>query len=245
MQNFNYNPLSQSGDDKLVAVFKHEPIKNDAKSRAEGRPVFDDREECEIRIPGSKNWSSYPAAAFSHWHSNPYSGELTPVTYAERFQQQYMQFKAKAEQTKSGTPLDHVPFLTAGKRAELRAQNIYTLEQLAAIDGMELKNLGQGGRELKNNAMEYIEQSKAGAPNLQMADELAAERAKNAVLAEDNAKLKALRAASAAETDFDEMTTDQLREYITTQTGQAPIGGNLNHKALKRLAVEAKPSKAA
>ena len=31
-----------------------------------------------------------------------------------------------------------------------RALNLYTVEQLAAIDGQELKNLGPGGRELKN-----------------------------------------------------------------------------------------------
>ena len=50
-------------------------------------------------------------------------------------------------------------FLTEARRAELRAQNIYTIEALAAIDGLELKNLGMDGRDLKNKAMEYLEES--------------------------------------------------------------------------------------
>ena len=44
--------------------------------------------------------------------------------------------------------------------------------------------------------------------------------------------------------DYDEMTVDQLREYITTHTGIAPTG-SLGHKSLKRLAQDIKPSKAA
>ena len=68
----------------------------------------------------------------SHWSDDPVTGEQTQVTYAERFQHQYRQFKTAAAQTKTGTPLDHAPFLTEGRRAELRAQNIYTVEALAA-----------------------------------------------------------------------------------------------------------------
>jgi hypothetical protein len=232
-------------DDALVVLFKHEAVKNEAKSLAEGRPIHDDREMVEIRIPGSKDVKVFPALARSHWNTNPYTGEMTPITYAERFARQYAQFKAKLAQTKSGTPLDLAPFLTEGARASLRAQNIYTVEQLAHIDGQELKNLGPGGREQKNLALEYIADSKAGAPNLQMAAELEALRARNAVLEED-IKLKALRAAEtkSADGDLDEMTSEQLRDYVTTHTGQAPIG-NLNHKTLKRMAAEATPSKAA
>lgn len=231
-------------DDALVVLFKHEAVKNENKTLAEGRPVHDDREMVEIRIPGSKDVKIFPALARSHWNNNPYTGELTAVTYAERFARQYAQFKAKLAQTKSGTPLDFAPFLTEGQRASLRAQNIYTVEQLAAIDGQELKNLGPGGREFKNGAEAYIAESKAGAPNLQMAAELEALRARNTVLEED-AKLKASRATGGktSEDEYDEMTSEQLRDYIATHTGQVPIG-NPNHKTLKRMAAEARPKAA-
>ena len=177
-------------DDVAVVLFKHQSFKNEAKSLAEGREIHDDIEVCEIRFPGAKDWKSFPATALStQWIRDPYTGAEKQITYAERFPHQYQQFKARAAQTKSGTPLDYAPFLTEARRAELRAQNVYTVEQLAAIEGTELKNLGPGGREYKNDAEDYLAESKAGAPNLQMAAELEALRARNAVLEED-AKIK-------------------------------------------------------
>jgi len=234
-------------EDTAVVLFRHHSFKNEDKSRIEGREIHDDVEMCEIRFPGAKDWKAFPATALSTQKIvDPYTGAEKQITYAERYRHQYQQFKAQAAQTKSGTPLDFAPFLTAARRAELRAQNVYTIEQLAAIDGQELKNLGPGGREYKNNAEEYLSESKAGAPNLQMAAELEALRARNAVLEED-AKIKAERATQgkSLEDTFDDMTIEQLRDYITTHTGQPPVGNNLNHRALKRLALEVKPSKAA
>jgi len=226
-------------DDVAVVLFRHQSFKNDVKSLAEGREIHDDLEVCEIRFPGARDWKVFPATALStQWIRDPYSGTEKQITYAERFPHQYQQFKAHAAQTKSGTPLDFAPFLTAARRAELRAQNVYTVEQLAVIDGQELKNLGPGGREYKNNAEEYLATSKAGAPNLQMAAELEALRARNAIL-EGDAKIKAERAAEQpkppAETDYDDMTAEQLREYITAHTGIPPTG-TLSHKSLKHLA---------
>ena len=233
-------------EDTAVVLFRHHSFKNEDKSRIEGREIHDDVEMCEIRFPGAKDWKAFPAMELSTQKIiDPYTGAEKRITYAERYRHQYQQFKAQAAQTKSGTPLDFAPFLTAARRAELRAQNVYTIEQLAAIDGQELKNLGPGGREYKNNAEEYLAESKAGAPNLQMAAELEALRARNAVLEED-AKIKAERMAQSQEapTDFDDMTIEQLRDYVTTHTGHTPVG-NLKHKDLKRMATEAKPSKAA
>jgi restriction endonuclease Mrr len=98
----------------------------------------------------------FPSRAYSHWEVDEESGEQVHLTYAERFPRQYQQFKQKQQQTKSGTPLDYVPFLTDAKRAELRALSIYTVETLAELDGQPLKNLGIGGRDFKNKAIEYL-----------------------------------------------------------------------------------------
>ena len=240
--------MMRDPDDVLVVLFRHHPTQNALKTAAEGRPIFDDQEMCEIRIPGGKDVKVFPALALSpQLIVNPYTGEEKQITYAERFKHQYQQFKAQTAQTKSGTPLDYAPFLTEARRAELRAQNVYTVEQLAALDGVELKNLGPGGREYKNNAEEYLAESKAGVPTQQMAAELEALRARNAVL-EGDVALRSERAAvqpQEAPTDFDDMTAEQLRDYVTTHTGHAPVGGSLKHKDLKRMAIEAKPSKAA
>ena len=232
---------SRDLDAVLVATFRNFPLKNELKSAEVGRPIYDDVEVIEIRKPGSRDFTPHPATELCGvWLIDPDTGEQRQITYAERFAQQYRQFKAMQQQTKSGTPLDHAPFLTEGKRAELRAQNIYTVEQLAAIDGQELKNLGPGGREQKNRATEFISESKSGAPSTQLVAELEAMRARMAVLEEDNEALK----KTGGEGPFRDMTEEQIREYIATNTGHAPTG-TLNRKTLVRMAMDARPSKAA
>jgi hypothetical protein len=229
-------------DDILVVSFKYQAFENPNKSLAEGRPIFDDVEICEIRAPGSKDVRVFPANEFCRWLDDPYTGQQRKQSYAERFSHQYRQFKASSAQTKTGTPLEHAPFLSDGRRAELRAQNVYTIEQLAAIEGSELKNLGPGGREFKNKAMEFIEQSRVGAPNKQMLAELEALRARNAVLEEDVIAIKSKREVDEAE--FEPMTIEQLREYITTNTGRGVIG-QPSRKNLVRMAMECRPERVA
>jgi hypothetical protein len=230
----------RDADAAVVATFRHHALPNKSLTDKAGRPVFDDVEVCDIRFAGSRNMSTFPAAAISHWRIEPETGEQIQVTYAERFQRQYRQFKEQAHQTKAGTPLQYVPFLTEGKRAELRALNIYTVEALAVIDGQELKNLGSFGRDLKNKAEEFITNARVqNAPSMQLQAELEALKARNAVLEEDKKAYADLQpAATEAEKAFDNMDLDQLREFITTATGHAPHG-SMTRKVLVRMAAEA------
>jgi hypothetical protein len=230
-------------DDSIVAIFKNVAVLDQAATLKAGRQIYTDEEHIELHYPGSKNWSAHPATSFSNWAIDPLTGEQVKVTYAERFSRQYQQFKAHATQTKSGTPLVNAPFLTEARRAELRAQNIYTVEALAYIDGNELKNLGQGGRDMKNAAMEYIDTAQRGAVPLQMQAELETLRAQNQLMQEDLAALKNKAAGAIPTDEFDGMDLPQLREYITANTGQAPIGA-LNTKTLRRMARDCQPEKA-
>jgi hypothetical protein len=223
----------QDPDAALVVVFKNHAVLNDAKTAEHGRPIYDDLEIVEVRFPGSRSVSVFPAMAVSHWSSDQYGGNQVKVTYAERFAHQYRQFKMQTAQTKAGTPLTHAPFLTEARRAELRAQNIYTVEALSGIDGQELKNLGYNGRELKNQAMAYIEESKTNAVNTKAIAELEQLKARNEILEEDVKRLK--EAQPAPDATFDNMSLDQLREFITTQTGHEPHGA-MNRKTLVRMA---------
>lgn len=228
-------------DASLVATFVHRAVPNRAKSAAAGRPIYDDVEMCEIRIPGSRDMKPFPATEISHWVNDPQTGELRSITYAERFSRQYRQFKENATQTKSGTPLEGADFLTEARRAELRALNIYTVEQLAAIDGQELKNLGPGGRDFKNQAVALIEEAKLQVPNIKLAAELEAERACRQAAEEELAAFKRKRAE--AEAQFDDMSNDDLRAYIAVHTGAEPTG-QLPRKTLIRMAMDATPKEA-
>jgi hypothetical protein len=228
-------------DDLLVVVFKLVAEENIEKSRIEGRPIFEEKEHCVITSGGCKDIKVFPATEFSRWVDDPVTGRQVKQSYAERFRHQYQQFKRQDIQTKSGTPLDHTSFLSEGRRAELKAQNIYTVEMLAAVEGNELKNLGPGGREMKNKAVEYIEESRSSAPNKQLVAELEALRARNEVLEGDVHMLKSKKTGDG---DFDDMTDKHLRDFITTHTGQVPVG-NLPRKTLVRMAMDARPDKVA
>jgi hypothetical protein len=226
----------QDPDENLIPAFRNFSVLDPSATAAAGRPIFRDLEVVDIRRPGSQNYGTYPVTAFARWVEDPITREQRAISYAERFSRQYRQFKENATQTKQGTPLDHVPFLTEARRAELRALNILVIEQLADIDGQELKNLGQGGRELKNKAIEFIEVAKqTAAPSLQLQAELEAMRAKNQLLAEDNEMLRQRAGMNGAQ--FDSMSEEQLRGYIKDATGHAPVG-NLDRKTLLRMVVD-------
>jgi hypothetical protein len=248
----SYNPMSdflppearrydpRDPDAALVAVFKYRAVENPVKSKEAGRPIFDDVEECEIRAPGSKDIKTFPATEISRdvVRTDPYTGAVKEITYAERFQRQYRQFKENTTQTKSGTPLAGVAFLTEARKAELRALNLYTVEQLAQIDGQELKNLGMGGRDLKNSAEAFIADAYRNVPDLNLQARLEAAEARNLVLEQDVAALQHKKAT--AEAQFDAMTDVELREFIKANTGSAVIGQPA-HKTLVRMAMDARP----
>lgn len=210
-----YDP--RDPDAALVPIFKHGTRRNDAMTAKEGRPIYDDVELVEIRLPGTRNSTVHPVNEISHWHVDAYTGEQRPITYAQRFATQYHQFKTNDQQTKTGTPLEFLSFLTEGKRAELRSLNIYTVEALAIIDGQELKNLGQGGREWKNGAIDYMEKCKNTAPVMQLQEQLEVLRQQQKLLEEDNERLKlqaAQRLAAAGSKAANTGEAAQLRAQL-------------------------------
>ena len=233
-------PAYHDPDDLLVVTFKNLAVENPLKTMEEGRPIFDDVEHCFITAPGSPDIKVFPANTFARWVGTPFGGGQVKQSYAERFSHQYRQFKAHVAQTKSGTPLEHAPFLSEARRAELKAQNVYTVEALADIEGNELKNLGPGGREMKNQATTYIAESKLTAPTKQMLAELETLRIRNAILEED----AQVKREYTVENEFNDMSDKQLRDFITTNTGQAPQG-NLARKTLVRMAMDARPKEVA
>ena len=228
-------------DTGVVAVFRNDTRKNNVKSAEAGRPIYDDIEVVELRYPGTRDYGVYPATERSHWDVDQFTGEQRQITYAERFSKQYQQFKAQQQQTKSGTPLDYLTFLTEGKRAELRALNIYTAEALAIIDGSELKNLGPHGRELKNRAIEFLENSNEAAKITKLEAELELVKARNEILEEDN---KLIPKDKQEPSEYENMSDEQLKEHIRSLTGVTPKG-NPSRKTLIRMAQEQKGNVAA
>jgi hypothetical protein len=222
--------MATQADALVIPKFFIHTQENKAKSKAAGRPIFDDMEAVEVRFAGNRTTISvFPAHAICGQLQDE-DGDYRPMTYAERWPDQYKRFKAKQQQVADGTPVDELPFLTQAKRSELKALSIYTAEALAALDGNELKNLGQGGRDLKNQAQAYLDNASGSANVTRMATELED-------LRQQLAELRAEKAVVAGVSQFASWEADQIKDWIETQIGERPKG-NPNHATLVKRADE-------
>lgn len=150
------NPNQHQIADPVVRFRMHtEP--DPAATKKAGRPIWKEYEVVEIRFPANKQTVHVAPAHEVFKQAKDEYGEMMPVTYAIEYAEQYRKFKANEIQDQSGTPLSELPFMTQAKRLEMKALNIHTAEQLAALDGQPLKMLGMGGRELKNQAQAFLD----------------------------------------------------------------------------------------
>ena len=88
--------------------------------------------------------------------------------------------------------------------------NIYTAEALAIVDGSELKNLGPGGREMKNKTIEFLESSNETARITKLEAELESVKARNEMLEEDNKLIWQGQAAA-----------ERVRQHVGCATARA------------------------
>lgn len=206
-------------DSKTTVTFRNHVMPDPAASQKAGRPIFSESEVCDIVFAANtKTKATFPAheAEPNATRESVKEGGGV-ITYAMMYNEQYRAFKAGTTQPLGGTPLSEAPFLTEAKRRELKALNIHTVEALADLDGPALKQLGMGGRELKNQATAYI-RSADGSAN---ATALAAE---NVSLREQMAELQAqISAISTARATIRNGFTDSA-SVSQEQTEEQPDG---------------------
>lgn len=240
------------GQHQVVPLFRMHTTYNEAKSKKAGRPIYDEMEVCELRFPANrKTVGVYPAHEPFKYSDNEH-GFAEPITYAMEYSAQYKQFKDGHAQTLTGTPIEELTFLTAGKRLELKALNIYTAEQLAALDGQPLKQLGMNGRSLKDQAQAYLDAAHGSADVTRLA-------AENAELRETMKRMQAQianlaspqpapepdeaeqgeqpqgNAVSETSSQFEDWSDADLKAWIKDETGDAPRG-NPSHATLVSMA---------
>lgn len=157
-------------------TFRNHVVPNEAASRTAGRPIFTDMEVCDLSFPANRQTkATFPAHdAEPNATRESFANGGDVVTYAQLYNHQYLAFKNGEAQPLSGTPLSEAPFLKEGKRRELKALGVHTVEQLASLDGNPLKQLGMGGRELKNQAQAYIDLATGSADVTSLAAQVAA-----------------------------------------------------------------------
>lgn len=134
-----------AADDKLYVRFFMHPKQNPAKTKAEGRPIFEDKEYIQIMTPGNK----------TDVIMRPVSAEDK-----ERFAKAYQRFKASEEEVLEGTLLEHWPVVTRAQVEEMKYFNIRTVEQLAGMPDSNAQNF-MGVLNLKRQAQDWLAQADA------------------------------------------------------------------------------------
>lgn len=210
--------------DIAVPEFYMHPVENKAKSEAEGRPIFEEKEMVRIRVPGDRNMT--------------WEGEVTD-THRNRFPKQYDAFQRGEKVALEGTPLEMWPQMTRTRVAELKACNVFTVEELADVTDGQLDKLGAGSREEREKARAFINVAKDSADVESMAAEIAR-------LSEMVERLSGNAAPlSPKEKDISECTDAELKAYIKRETGEGVRGNPSRDTLLSRAREVAEGGKVA
>lgn len=150
------NQARYAMDSKLYVQFYVRPVMNNFKSSQEGRPIYEEKEYVRIVIPGdSKTTVDCPV----------------DETFRNRFPQQYDKFKRGLEQAVEGTPLEMWPQMTVGLCAELKAMNVFTVEQLASLDDGKAQRI-MGNFDLRRRAQAFLDAAQGEAASNRLTMEL-------------------------------------------------------------------------
>ena len=122
---------------------------NPVKSRDQGRVVCEEFDYVEILIAGD--------------NKTKIDRKVTEADI-NRWPEHYKAFKEKQAAPEVGTPIAQWSVVSEGRRMELLALNIKTVEALAELPDPGITRLGMGGRELVKKARAFIEQAAEMAP---------------------------------------------------------------------------------
>jgi len=204
---------SPAEQDTARPRFYMQAVENKAKSAEEGRPVFDEREMVEIRIPGDRLAT----------HVNYVLDE-----HRQRWPDHYAAFKRGEARAASGTPLEQWPIMTTGRVASLKALGVLSVEELSNLPDNMLPSLGMGARELRDQARSYLAAAADGAAASRAAAENAELRAQ---MERMQRQMEALMAGSSpvevsdvSDRAIEDLSDDELKSYIKRETGDGVRG---------------------
>jgi len=205
-------------DITVTPIFRVMDIENIPKSEEAGHLVKESHEVVQVRFAGSNNYSPiFPVSAFWKREGN------TVITYAERWADQYRQFKQGNPQEARGTPLEALTAfgITPEQLSLCRTMKVYSVEALYALEGPNLKNLGMASNKLKEMATTYMADRVKGQSAL---DEIAALKAQIAALTAGTIPAEDPTPEEMVEAQFEALSDEELRNFILDKTGTKPDG---------------------
>jgi hypothetical protein len=138
------SPTAPIRKPQALVRFYLKETEHPAKSAEAGRPVHVDVEMIEIRNPGSRDT-----------HVDKVSKQ-----WIDKYPEQYKKWQETRRNTIEGTPLTQWPAMTPALIADLRYQQIHTVEHLALCPDSTIQKLGMGMVEWKKKAQAYLEAAK-------------------------------------------------------------------------------------
>jgi hypothetical protein len=169
--------------DTCRPLFRMEAKQNKAKTITEGRPIFDQVPFVTIISPGDNK--NVPDTKVLDEHR-------------QRWPRQWEAFEKGLEQPVSGTPINQWPVLNNAQVAELKALNIYTIEEVASLsDGGTQQIVGL--MTLKQQAIAHLATSKDDGVVYEALDKVEKLEEQMAAMLQEN---KELRAAVEAQSKY-------------------------------------------
>lgn len=74
----------------------------------------------------------------------------------ERFPEEWAKYEKGQVQAKSGTPLEMWPRMTPAMVANLKALNIYSVEDMATLSDIGVQKVGMDGYKMRDEAQKYL-----------------------------------------------------------------------------------------
>lgn len=164
--------------------FKVIPLEDRAATMAQGRFVSKDTDYVTVRQAGQKDSSEFEAVPWlDRISKNPgYRPE-----WVDMLRNQYANWKKGYETPPNGTHIRAWPAISPSQAEMLCSIMLLTVEDLAGANESALQRIGMGARELQMKARAWLDSAtKIGST----AEELAALRAHNAALLEQNNLLR-------------------------------------------------------
>lgn len=152
-----FDPDSDSGftaqqkEGRNYVKFYRQWVRNNFKSKEEGREVGDQQDFILIICPGQPKTEVRRKATDADKHQ--YNAEWSAYEQGKEMQM-------------SGTPIELLPGLANGMADALKALYIYTIEQMAGLPDLSLQKIGMGGNEIRKRAKDYLAKGSAETEDL-------------------------------------------------------------------------------
>lgn len=144
-------------DNALHFVWKMGAVELTNESERAGRKIFADVETCEIHYPGHRDVLIKTFNPKKATNKTELSDFLRMHPKAAAL---YREWKNESSHSSQGTPVGEWFALSEAERAELRAMNIFTVEQVADASDLTCQTMGPKGREWRTKAQAMIESAK-------------------------------------------------------------------------------------